>query len=61
VLNCPKGHPSITGANGQVMSSVIQSLNEALAILIEEMTEILTAPINIDTSLQVYKCDFGLH
>jgi hypothetical protein len=52
VLNRPRGHPSLTGASGQVMSGVIQSSDEALASLLEEMKEILSAPIYHDTPLQ---------
>lgn len=52
VLNRPRGHPSLTGASGQVMAGVIQSSDEALASLLEEMKEILSAPIYHDTPLQ---------
>lgn len=52
VLTRPRGHPSLTGASGQVMAGVIQSSDEALASLLEEMKEILSAPIYHDTPLQ---------
>lgn len=51
VLSRPKGHPSLSGVTGQV-SGVVQSSDEALASLMEEMKEILSAPVYKDTPLQ---------
>lgn len=48
VLQRPKAHPSVTGANGQV----VQSAQEALNSIMEEMKEILGAPVYDDTPLQ---------
>lgn len=50
VLSKPKGHPSMNGSTGQ--SGVVQSGEEALASLIEEMKEILGAPVYDDAPLQ---------
>jgi hypothetical protein len=50
VLTKPKGHPSLSGSTGQ--GGVVQSSAEALASLVEEMKEILGAPIFKDTPLQ---------
>jgi hypothetical protein len=50
VLNRPKGHPSMSGVMGQ--AGVVQSSDEALASLIEELKEIMGAPVFIDTPLQ---------
>jgi hypothetical protein len=50
VLSKPKMHPSIHGAAGQV--GVVQSSEEQLNSLVEEMKEILSAPIYKDTPLQ---------
>jgi hypothetical protein len=48
VLSRPAGQASLTGVTGQV----IQSGDEALASMIEEMKEILSAPVYKDTPLQ---------
>jgi hypothetical protein len=48
VLSKPKGHPSMTGSSGQV----VQSNEEALNSLVEEMKEMMGAPIYKDTPLQ---------
>lgn len=50
VLNRPKGHPHITGATGQV--GVGQSSEEALNSLVEEMREVMSAPVYNNTPLQ---------
>ena len=50
VLSRPKAHPAMTG--GSVQSGVVQSADEALASLIEEMKEILSAPVYSNTPLQ---------
>jgi hypothetical protein len=50
VLSKPKGHPSLSGSTGQ--AGVVQSSEEALASLVEEMKEILGAPVYKDTPLQ---------
>jgi len=50
VLSKPKGHPSMSGVTGQ--AGVVQSSDEALASLIEEMKEIMGAPVYNDTPLQ---------
>lgn len=52
VLNRPHGNAHTNGfASGQV-AGVIQSSDEALASMIEEMKEILSAPVYKDTPLQ---------
>ena len=50
VLSKPKAHPSMNGSTGQ--PGVVQSSEEALASLVEEMKEIIAAPIYKDTPLQ---------
>ena len=50
VLSKPKGHPSIHGGHGA--GNVVQSSEEALNSLVEEMKEILDAPVYKDTPLQ---------
>jgi hypothetical protein len=50
VLSKPKGHPSMNGSTGQ--AGVVQSSEEALASLVEEMKEIMDAPVYKDTPLQ---------
>jgi hypothetical protein len=50
VLSKPKGHPSMNGSSGQ--PGVVQSSEEALASLVEEMKEILGAPVYENTPLQ---------
>ena len=50
VLSKPKGHPSMNGSSGQ--PGVVQSSEEALASLVEEMKEMLGAPVYEDTPLQ---------
>jgi hypothetical protein len=50
VLSKPKGHPSMNGSTGQ--PGVVQSSEEALASLVEEMKEILGAPVYENTPLQ---------
>jgi hypothetical protein len=50
VLNRPMGHPSMSGVTGQ--AGVVQSADEALASLMEEMKEIMGAPVYKDTPLQ---------
>ena len=50
VLSKPKGHPSMNGSTGQ--AGVVQSSEEALASLVEEMKEILGAPVYANTPLQ---------
>jgi hypothetical protein len=52
VLSKPKGHPTMNGAGGGGSSGVVQSGEEALASLVEEMKEILGAPVYDDTPLQ---------
>ena len=52
VLQKPKGHPTMNGAAGSGHSGVVQSGEEALASLVEEMKEILGAPVYDDTPLQ---------
>eukprot|EP00339_Tiarina_fusa_P025972 CAMPEP_0117001472 /NCGR_PEP_ID=MMETSP0472-20121206/3464_1 /TAXON_ID=693140 ORGANISM="Tiarina fusus, Strain LIS" /NCGR_SAMPLE_ID=MMETSP0472 /ASSEMBLY_ACC=CAM_ASM_000603 /LENGTH=584 /DNA_ID=CAMNT_0004701499 /DNA_START=190 /DNA_END=1944 /DNA_ORIENTATION=- len=49
VLSKPKVHPSM---NGNARSGVVQSSEEALASLVEEMKEIMNAPVYKDTPLQ---------
>lgn len=48
VLSKPKGHPSMNGTSGQV----VQSNEEALNSLVEELKDIMGAPIYKDTPLQ---------
>eukprot|EP00980_Cylindrotheca_fusiformis_P006211 scaffold1328_cov108-Cylindrotheca_fusiformis.AAC.1 len=48
VLSKPKGHPSMNGISGQV----VQSNEEALNSLVEELKDIMAAPIYKDTPLQ---------
>jgi hypothetical protein len=48
VLSKPKGHPSMNATSGQV----VQSNQEALNSLLEELKEIMGAPIYKDTPLQ---------
>jgi hypothetical protein len=50
VLNRPKGYPSQSGVTGQ--AGVVQSSDEALAAVKEELKEVLSAPIYNDTPLQ---------
>jgi hypothetical protein len=50
VLTKPKDFPSINGAVGQ--AGVVQSSAEALASLVEEMKEVLGAPVYDNTPLQ---------
>ncbi|KAL3907211.1 MAG: hypothetical protein SGILL_008963, partial [Bacillariaceae sp.] len=50
VLSKPKGHPSMHG--GLASGNVAQSSEEALNSLVEEMKEILDAPVYKDTPLQ---------
>jgi hypothetical protein len=50
VLNRPQGHSSMAGVTGQ--AGVVQSGDEALASLMEEMKEIMGAPVYKDTPLQ---------
>lgn len=50
VLSKPKGHPSMNGSTGQ--AGVVQSSEEALASMVEEMKEIISAPVYKDTPLQ---------
>jgi hypothetical protein len=50
VLSKPKGHPSMNGNTGQ--TGVVQSSEEALASLVEEMKEMMGAPVYDDTPLQ---------
>ena len=50
VLTKPKGHPSLSGSTGQ--SGVVLSSEEQLASLVEEMKEIIAAPVYKDTPLQ---------
>lgn len=54
VLSKPKGHPTMNGSStgGGGHSGVVQSGEEALASLVEEMKEILGAPVYDDTPLQ---------
>ena len=49
VLSKPKEHPSLTGS---AQAGVVQSSEEALASLVEEMKEVLSAPIYDNTPLQ---------
>jgi hypothetical protein len=51
VLNKPRGHPSVTGATGGQIG-VVQSSEEALNSLVEEMREVLSAPVYNNTPLQ---------
>jgi hypothetical protein len=51
VLSKPKGHPSMTGSAGAGVG-VVQSSEEALNSLVEEMKEIMDAPVYKDTPLQ---------
>jgi hypothetical protein len=51
VLNKPRGHPSVTGATGGQIG-VVQSSEEALNSLVEEMREVLSAPVYSNTPLQ---------
>jgi len=50
VLPKPKDHPSLNGTAGQ--TGVVQSSEEALASLVEEMKEVMGAPVYDDTPLQ---------
>ena len=50
VLSKPKEHPSLNGSLAQ--SGVVQSSEEALASLVEEMKEVLGAPVYDNTPLQ---------
>jgi hypothetical protein len=50
VLSKPKVHPSMNGSTGQ--AGVVQSSEEQLNSLVEEMKEILEAPVYKDTPLQ---------
>lgn len=50
VLSRPVAHPSLTASRQP--SGVVQSSDEALASLMEEMKEILSAPVYNDTPLQ---------
>lgn len=50
VLPKPKDHPSLNGAAGQ--TGVVQSSEEALASLVEEMKEVMGAPVYDNTPLQ---------
>lgn len=50
VLSKPKVHPSMNGSAGQ--AGVVQSSEEQLNSLVEEMKEILEAPVYKDTPLQ---------
>ena len=51
VLPKPKDHPSLNGSSaGQ--SGVVQSSEEALASLVEEMKEVISAPVYENTPLQ---------
>lgn len=50
VLPKPKDHPSLNGSAGQ--AGVVQSSEEALASLVEEMKEIMGAPVYDNTPLQ---------
>ncbi|CAB9510585.1 expressed unknown protein [Seminavis robusta] len=50
VLNKPRGHPTATGATGQ--GGVVQSSEEALNSLVEEMREVLSAPVYNNTPIQ---------
>jgi hypothetical protein len=51
VLSKPKGHPSMNGAHASG-GNTVQSSEEALNSLVEEMKEILDAPVYKDTPLQ---------
>ena len=51
VLNRPKGQPHITGTTGQAVG-VGQSTEEALNSLVEEMKEVMNAPVYNNTPLQ---------
>jgi len=51
VLRKPKNHPS-TNRAGRGQPSVVQSSEEALASLVEEMKEIMSAPVYKNTPLQ---------
>lgn len=48
VLSKPSGHPTMTGTSGQV----VQSNEEALNSMVEEMKDMMSAPIYKDTPLQ---------
>ena len=48
VLSKPSSHPSMNGASGQV----VQSNEEALNSMVEEMKDMMSAPIYKDTPLQ---------
>ncbi len=50
VLSKPKVHPSMNGSSGQ--AGVIQSVEEQMNSLVEEMKEIMEAPVYKDTPLQ---------
>lgn len=52
VLTRPKALPSTSGVTGGLVAGVVQSADEALASLMEEMKEILSAPVYNDTPLQ---------
>jgi len=51
VLSKPKEHPSLTGTSHQA-PGVVQSSEEALASLVEEMKEVMSAPVYDNTPLQ---------
>jgi hypothetical protein len=51
VLSKPKGHAGTHGGHGGV-GNTVQSSEEALNSLVEEMKEILDAPVYKDTPLQ---------
>jgi len=51
VLSKPKGHPSLSGGHAGI-GNTVQSSEEALNSLVEEMKEILDAPVYKDTPLQ---------
>jgi len=50
VLSKPKGHPSMNGSTGQ--PGVVQSSEEALNSLVEEMKDVIRAPIYDNTPIQ---------
>lgn len=50
VLSKPKAHPSMSGSTSQ--ASVVQSSEEQMNSLVQEMKEILEAPVYKDTPLQ---------
>lgn len=51
VLSKPKDHPSLNGG-ARVQAGVVQSSEEALASLVEEMKELVAAPVYDNTPLQ---------